>query len=84
MNIKTLHMYRDTYGSTAGKVTGKIEFESEYGEVSLILTPEHCEQILRICADSLVQVSKEVATELTREVIEQDKPMLEDGSALVQ
>ena len=69
--MKLLEIERQEWGPNKGILQGKIKFDSELGEIAMRLTPEHIQQILNVCADSLVSVSKEVATELTTTVIEQ-------------
>ncbi len=72
---------RPSYHKNAGQLEGEVEFESETGVITLRLTPSHVEQIINVCADSLVVVSKEVARELTAEIIEQSNlPQLENDA----
>ncbi len=78
MNLKELRIVREEYGQDKGKLLGKIKVDSQDGEITIRLTPKHIEQILRVCADSLVEVSKEVASELTSSMIEQSAvPLIE-------
>ena len=82
MNLKRLEINkRESYQSNPGQLEGSIKFESDTGEITLRLTPDHIQQIINVCADSLVVVSKAVAEELTSNVIEASvKPLLEDQS----
>ncbi len=72
---------RQSYEKNPGQLEGEVEFGSETGVITLRLTPKHVEQIINICADSIVAVSKEVAQELTSEIIEQSNlPQLESDT----
>ena len=76
MLLKSLHMQRPYYPTT-GPLTGTIEFEAEHGKVELRLTEAACEQILRIVAGGMVDAAREVAEELTANIITAASPMLE-------
>lgn len=79
MIFKSLEIKRQLYGDFEGQVRGKIVFEAEAGEISLILDAEHCERIFDVCADALVAVAKDAAVNLTRIVFEHKAaPKLED------
>jgi len=71
MILEKLEIERKHWGPNEGRMAGSIKFTNPAGEVSLILTDKHIQEILKICADSIVTISKEVATELTAQVIEQ-------------
>lgn len=62
MKLKKLYISRSWNGET---VSGDIEFSNDIGTVTLKLDNEACKKMLEICAESLVNISKEVATELT-------------------
>ncbi|WP_457650845.1 hypothetical protein [Profundibacter sp.] len=51
-----------------GKVQGKITVSGDYGETELKLSEEQCNDILAICADSLVEAATEIADHMKSEV----------------
>lgn len=73
MILKDLRIQMNRYGENEGKYTGVANFSGDVGAVDLYLTPEHCEQIFLICADSILATAKEAATNLTTAVIEHKK-----------
>ena len=77
MNLVKLEIERERWGKNKGKYTGKIVFDNEHGEVSLRLSPEHIEQIFKLCADAIVDTSKAAAKEMTCAVIDHQKAIEE-------
>lgn len=78
MKLKSLYLSTD-YNEI---ISGSITFSGSKGEVSLKLTPDHCQSILAICADALVDQAKEAAADLTAAVHEAASgKALEDKSA---
>lgn len=70
MLLKNLNLWRaESYMPNAGKLMGEITFESPAGKVSMVLPEEHCARILALVADGLVASSREVAEELTAQII---------------
>jgi len=69
MKLKRLEIAQP-YFSDDNKLTGSIEFEGNSGKVTIELTQEHIKGVLAVVADALVTASKEVATELTANIIE--------------
>lgn len=59
-----------SYRPNAGQYEGSVEFIDDVGNIALKLTPELCEKIFVICADGILDVAKEAATNLTRNVLE--------------
>lgn len=53
--------------------TGDIEVKGKTGTISLHLTPDMIKKIVKVCAESLVEVAKEAARDLTMECIELKK-----------
>lgn len=72
MKLKRLYLSRSWDGK---QVTGDVQFSGELGTVELKLDDAACKSILEICAETLVAVSKEVATELTRNCIDAVPPV---------
>lgn len=69
--IKSLYVTVQDYGPDKGKLTGKIEFINQYGEISVRLGQERAAQIVAILADSLVDTAKQTAALMTSEVLAQ-------------
>ena len=66
-----------SYKDNAGQYEGKATFRGKAGDVSLTLTPDHCNQIFKVCADGILDTAKEAAHELTCNVIEHQKALEE-------
>ena len=78
MNIKELRIARQEYGEDKGKLMGQLKVDSQEGAITINLTHEHAQKVIAMCADSLVVVSKEVANEMTAELLEQSSvPLIE-------
>lgn len=75
MILKSLNIYRNYEGITSGR----IKFQNELGEIELILNDEACNKMLHICAEQLVESSKEVAQNLTANIIEYANMMALDS-----
>ncbi len=73
MKLLNLRIQEIQYGPDAGKYTGKAEFSGEAGAVILNLNDQHIEEMFRVCADSIIEVSKAAARHLTASVIEHQK-----------
>lgn len=84
MELERLYLTKETYGAHKGKISGKITFQGSAGEITLVLTHENAHEILRICADRLVEQSKEIAMNMTAAIIENAGSQLEDKSLGLQ
>jgi hypothetical protein len=83
MRLEELHITRNNYGFDyaglkAGEVGGKIKFSGTGGSnVEVVLKDYHITAILAVVADSMVSHTRELANELTTEIIEHaSRPML--------
>lgn len=75
MELKSLSLSRNTWEE--GKpIRGDITFASPIGEVKLTLTDKDCKDILRIISARLVEQTREVAQNMTAEIIENTGPLL--------
>ena len=81
MELETLYLTKETYGTDKGLVKGSISFRGSVGKIELVLTHENAQEILRICADRLVEQSKEAAMSMTAAIFESVGTQLEDKSA---
>ena len=70
--LTNLFIKLETYGVNKDRYTGSVEFANEHGTVEINLGPEVAEKILAVVADQLVESSKEIAANLTAEIINQD------------
>lgn len=61
------------YGPSKGKHVGEAKFSDETGNVTLTLNDHHVEEIFRVCADSIVEVSRAAARHMTARVIKQQQ-----------
>lgn len=84
MRLLKLRIGLQTYGDDAGKYVGKAEFSDGKNDIHIYLTPEHCDQIFAVCADSIISVSKAAAHELRCAIIEQVKsiPIIEQVKSI--
>ena len=82
MELQELKIQKKEWGQDEGKHAGWIKFSDKEGSINLKLTPDHCDQIFRICADSILATARSAAENLTCSVIEHKKlletPALED------
>lgn len=77
MKMKELHIEEiPSYVDSSGNYRGKIKFSGNNGVVEIHLNHERIKKILAVVADALVETSKDVAENLTAEIINQ-VPMLE-------
>lgn len=83
MRLEELNIARNNYnfafqGVEPGGIAGKIKFSGTNGStVEVVLKDRHITAILGIVADSMVQHTRELATELTTDIIEHaGKPLL--------
>lgn len=76
MQLNELIISRNRYnfehqGVVAGGISGRIAFSDvNKCEVTLVLRPEHIDKILAIVAQSMIDTTRELVTELTTNVIE--------------
>jgi hypothetical protein len=66
MELKSLTIRR----TWEGKIEGGIEVGAERGKVMLTLTEEQAAAIVAVVADCLVDVAREVASDLTAQMID--------------
>ena len=78
MNLVSLKIERERWGSNEGKHKGMIKFDNELGEVAIILNDEMMQKIFSTCAEGLINTAKVAATNLTCSVIEHKK-LIEEG-----
>lgn len=67
MQLESLWIRRQ-YGKTA--LDASIEFSGQNGKIHLVLPPDTTQRLLAVVADLVVEASRDVASNLTAEVIE--------------
>ena len=77
MQLESLYMSRQRYGDNEGKLTGEITFSNPQGKIQIVLGAAICQRVLALCAEGLVETAKDVAQNLTRAVLEEAQPQLE-------
>ena len=77
MILERLSMSRGYYyGEDAPPLTGEIQFKGKTGTVQIQLNEATSFKILSVVADQLVESSKELAMDLTKEVLEAANPLI--------
>lgn len=82
MQLKELHIERNTHdfnfrGIAPGQTTGTIRFVNDSkADITLGLTAEHCQRLLEVVADAMVDTTTELANVLRKDIIEHAKPAL--------
>ncbi|RLV60991.1 hypothetical protein D5018_03880 [Parashewanella curva] len=80
MLLQDLRLTRRSFGKDEGKMIGSAEFSNKQGKVTIKLTAEQCDKILRVCADSVIENSKEAAEMMTAGFIEAKAVLIEGDS----
>ena len=66
VKLEKLYLIRGYHGD----VTGQVEFSGENGKLEISLNDDACRKILAAVGDALVQTLKDIAKNLTTELIE--------------
>ena len=80
MNLKKLDIRRKEYGIDEGLLVGVIIFDNQHSEITLRLDSEAINKIFAVCADQLIETSKEAANKLTCAVIEHQQEIERIGN----
>lgn len=70
MKLSSLNLRRSSYGVDQGELAGTLVVTTVSGDIQLRLSQEKCEQILAIVSEQLVDSAKEVAENITKEIVE--------------
>jgi len=73
MILQHLNLNRIEYGVDKGKLSGHVKFLGEHGSIEVRVSHEQATRFLEIFADALVETSKELANNLTNELVEAPK-----------
>jgi len=71
MRLSKLHIEREEWGSNKGQLRGKVKFQGEIGEIDIILSNEHIDQIFHVCADALTTTAQEAGSLMTSALLDQ-------------
>ena len=71
MKLISLRIELEKYGTNKGQYRGEAVFTDNTGTVSLALNEHHIEEMFKVCADSIIEVSRAAARMMTSAVIEQ-------------
>jgi hypothetical protein len=75
--LEKLHIYkRPSYECKGLQYKGEVRYEGQHGAVELHLNHETSLRIMAVVADSLVASSKEIANDLTRNIIDVNAGLL--------
>lgn len=75
--MHTIHLTRSSYGSDEGKLSGNVSFTAATGEIKFNLTEEHCQKIVDIMADALIEYTQVAADKMHQAVIDSTSLLLE-------
>ena len=70
MQLESISISLNEYGQKAGTYDGRIKYRGEYGTTEIYLDAKLSEEVLKLCAESLVRATKELAQNLTAAVFE--------------
>ena len=70
MQMTLLRVHRITYGKEEGMLQGVVEFTGPRGKVELELDEQLSQEVVNLCSDGIVRMSREIAAELTAEIVE--------------
>lgn len=71
MKLLKLTIEQERYGTNRGAYTGTAAFTGETGTIQLHLNEHHIQEIFRTCSESIVDVARAAARQMTCAVIEQ-------------
>lgn len=78
MILKSLTIERVRWGNNEGKLEGSILFVSPSEEVKIALNDEISNKLLAIVADGVVEASREIAQNLTSQILLENKKLLSE------
>lgn len=80
MQLTSIHINLLTYGPMEGKYEGSVNFKNMYGAIEIKLSDKLSQEVLKLCADALVEQAKETGKMLTANILEQvGVPQLPDN-----
>lgn len=70
MKFDGLEIKRGYYGADDGKIIGNAKFSSSNSTVSIKLNEGHCQQIMDMCAEALLDAAHEMSDVMRNDIIE--------------
>jgi hypothetical protein len=70
MEFQSLVIEKERFGPSRGNLKGSIIFSGDDARINLKLNQSHIDKIFQIVADTMIEVAKEAAQELTVNIIE--------------
>ena len=61
MKLERIHIHRRRFGKDKDKLSGEVEVKGTHGTIVLKITNETAVEIVKMCADSLIDAAKEVS-----------------------
>jgi hypothetical protein len=74
MILRSLTLERKTWGQDEGKFTGKASFTGPHADIAINLGPDHVRSILDMCADQLIETTRQVAGVIRDDIIKSITP----------
>lgn len=71
MILQEIRIELQKYGQYKGQYAGSAKFCNPDGETTVFLKPEHCDAIFNLCADAILQQSKDVASAMIKPILTQ-------------
>lgn len=68
MKLRSLNIKFNEWGPFEGRYTGEVECFGEAGKVSMALTPEMSNELLKTCGEQIVKISMLSAQELQKSI----------------
>lgn len=80
MELEQLIITKQHWGPMEGKYTGSVTFKGQVSRIEIQLGTELSREVLKICAEQLVEQARETGKLLTGEIIQQIDGRIEDKS----
>ncbi len=77
MQLEKIRIERMEYGPNKGRLEGEITFKSPVGRVQTLLNDTLCTKILYVVAENLVETTKQIADNMTAEIITQTPALIQ-------
>lgn len=71
MQLSRLTISFTEYGVNKGRYVGEAQFSNQYGQVTVVMSPDMSDEVLKICASALVKNTQDLAQNLTAATLTQ-------------
>lgn len=68
--LRSIEIERELFGDSKGEYKGKVCFDGDHANVTLKLSHEQCQQIIEMCAGSIIDCAHDIAGLMRSDVIE--------------